>query len=169
VVFADVNKQIVVNANSVIGKASIIVLIPPFIESPVKAYSSSDDNGSSAGDGRAFLQTDAGKVDVFAGTIDAKAFRVRREINRSIGIPSLGHLRLDPIPRNPRNSAAIPTVSRNRIKTNLTRSWTPSNRFISRRTLMRPSVMSGDARLRGYGYNDAQGRDCFAGWLGRED
>jgi hypothetical protein len=49
------------------------------------------------------------------------SLRTPAQINLPIRIPSSGHLRLDPIPRNPRNSAAIPLVSRNRLKPNLTR------------------------------------------------
>jgi hypothetical protein len=51
-------------------------------------------------------------------------------INRLISIPSSGRFCFDPISRNPRNSAAIPLVSRNRLKPNPTRIWAPLDRFI---------------------------------------
>jgi hypothetical protein len=61
--------------------------------------------------------------------------RARCEINRLIGIPFLDHLRLDTISRNPRNSAAIASVSRNRLKPKLAQIWAPIDLFILQRAL----------------------------------
>jgi hypothetical protein len=61
--------------------------------------------------------------------------RAREKINRSISIPYSGRFCLDPIPRNPRNSAAIASFSRNRLKPNPAQLWAPINRFIPSRAL----------------------------------
>src|SRR5262249_40241836 len=59
----------------------------------------------------------------------------RERITSQFGIPSSGHLRFDPIPRNPRISGASPPVSQNRLEPNLTQIWAPNWEVILSRAL----------------------------------
>jgi hypothetical protein len=100
------------------------------------------------------------------------SLRAREGINRLISIPSSGRFSLDPISRNPRNSAAIPLVSRNRLKPNPTRIWAPLDRFIPSRALRSKDWTAGRQRLlvplsisAGWSiYLIVVGGDIFPGW-----